>query len=51
MTVHFPHMVPGSQTASPLRKISAPYDGTLLANELKEEKALVAELLGKAPVS
>jgi hypothetical protein len=31
MTDHFSLMAPGSKTASPLREISAPYDGTLLA--------------------
>ena len=31
MADHFPLMVPGGKTASPLREISAPYDRTLLA--------------------
>src|SRR6516162_11098207 len=31
MTDHFPLMVPGGKTTSPLREISTPYDGTLLA--------------------
>jgi hypothetical protein len=31
MTDHFPLMVPSGKTTSPPRKVSAPYDGTLLA--------------------
>ena len=48
MTDHFSLMVPGSKTTSPLREVSAPYDGTLLATVDTADSSVTERALATA---
>ena len=48
MTDHFSLMVPGCKTASPLREVLAPYDGTLLATVDTADRGVAERALATA---
>jgi acyl-CoA reductase-like NAD-dependent aldehyde dehydrogenase len=48
MTDHFPLMVPGSKATSPLREVSAPYDGAVLATIDTADSGVTERALGTA---
>src|SRR6516165_6138223 len=48
MTDHFSLMVPGCETAGPLREVLAPYDGTLLATVDTADRGVAERALATA---